>query len=636
MNAFRPRLQHEEGVSERASDSEDEARQMTLFEAAGRARGGVSGTHGPASEERARPLPPTAPAEPHDAPPPADLASPEATLGERIVRAAYRMGVPAGILDAPFRRPEPLRITATVECPALGDRVAGMALRAGHFLVGGARIPLARADFSAAAHHAPLVEQALHGFGWLDDLAACAPASQCEELAERVLRSFLAANPEPDPPAHAGPWHVETAARRLLACLVNAPLILAGGDKAYRAATLEAIDETARWLERHAGKAADRHGAAFAFAALAAAGLLLPHGRPRRLLAETALAEALAGVIGEDGGVLSRSPLAQTELLVALIRLAACYRATRAGPPPCVASAVALLVPPLVGMADAGGAIGSWQGGGRIDGERMARLIAASGVRPRPPREVRGWGYQRLEGAGSVLVCDAAPPPLAAHARFGCASTLAFEFSHQGQPVIVNCGGAALTGGLTPARIEQALRASAAHSTLVLDDANSTATVLGGKLGKGVQAVELDRAPGHLDDGRPATRLEAAHDGYVARFGLTHRRILQLAADGTALAGEDRLEPAGRRGRRGKVGYALRFHLGPLVDLRLGEGAHEAELLLPDGTCWRLRSAGEPLIAEESLWVDGEGRPHETQQLVIEGLASRAGEAFAWQLDRIG
>ncbi len=42
-------------------------------------------------------------------------------------------------------------------------------------------------------------------------------------------------------------------------------------------------------------------------------------------------------------------------------------------------------------------------------------------------------------------------------------------------------------------RIESGLRATAAHSTLVLDDVNSTAVLINGKLGTGVTEVELDR-----------------------------------------------------------------------------------------------------------------------------------------------
>ena len=39
-----------------------------------------------------------------------------------------------------------------------------------------------------------------------------------------------------------------------------------------------------------------------------------------------------------------------------------------------------------------------------------------------------------------------------------------------GNGLFVNCGGAAAAGGLMPLRLEQGLRATAAHSTLVLDD----------------------------------------------------------------------------------------------------------------------------------------------------------------------
>ncbi len=134
---------------------------------------------------------------------------------------------------------------------------------------------------------------------------------------------------------------------------------------------------------------------------------------------------------------------------------------------------------------------------------------------------------------------------------------------------MVNCGGAAFAGGQVPTRIEQGLRATAAHSTLVLGDANSTAVLISGKLGQGVGEVEVDRRTLHTERGASATRLEASHDGYVARFGLVHRRILLLRDDGTELRGEDLLVPAGRKGKRGKVPYALRFHLGAGVEATL-------------------------------------------------------------------
>ena len=572
-------------------------------------------------------------------PPYQPLPRPETTLLERCIRAAFAARVPGSLLSEPFRRPAKPRIVAEVEPPPLGDRVAGMALRAGHFLIGGMRVPIAEADF-AAANLPPVLDGAFHGFTWLADLAAAAPAREAAEIAERITRAWLAANPAPEARARGGAWSIENAARRLLGWLVHAPLVLGDADRGYRASLLEAIEETARWLDRRTARAPDVHAQALAAAALVAAGLLLPPGKPRRLHGEALLVRALDGVADEEGGVRSRSPLAQADLLATLLLLLACYRAGGCEPPAAVPIMLHRLVPPLLTLANADGALGNWQGAGACPAERVAALVQATGARARPlrpsPDEARAWGYQRLASGQSVLVCDAAPPPLARHARCGCASTLAIEFSHGEHALIVNCGGAALAGGLIPARIEQGLRATAAHSTLVLGDANSTAVLIGGTLGEGVSAVDVDRAPVMLDRNRAATRLEAAHDGYRARFGLSHRRILTLTEDGTALLGEDRLEPAARTGRRGKVGFAIRFHLGPLVDPRLAANGHDADLVLPDGSAWRFSSPDAPLAIEESLWADGAGRPHESRQLVIEGLASRGGAAFAWHLRRIG
>jgi len=171
-------------------------------------------------------------------------------------------------------------------------------------------------------------------------------------------------------------------------------------------------------------------------------------------------------------------------------------------------------------------------------------------VRTRPLRDARHWGYQRVNAGRAVLQFDAAPPPLARHARDGCASTLAFEFSHGKERLIVNCGGAAFAGGLIPLRLAQGLRATAAHSTLAIDDFNSTAVLINGKLGTGVSEVEVDRRI-LTGEGAGATRIEASHNGYVGRYGLTHRRILIVRDDGSELRGEDLLVPTGRRASAG-------------------------------------------------------------------------------------
>ena len=506
-----------------------------------------------------------------------------------------------------------------------------MALRAGHFLLHGVKAPIAQLDFSPVAKLTPPFERVVHGFTWLADLSSSGARAQCAPVAERVQAAWLDANPGTGKGAA---WRVENAGLRLLGWLVHAPLLLAGEDKALRGRTLDAIAETARWLDRHVTRADDRQAEVAGWCAITAAGLLLPEGKPRRLYGEAGLIRALGELVGEDGGVLSRSPVGQMQAISLLVDLAACYRAVRRDPPAALDAMLAMLVPPLLSLTHGDGGLGSWQGGAAVPAERLVALVEASGVRARPLREVRGWGYQRIFARPAVLQFDASPPPLARHARHGCASTLAFEFSHGENRLIVNCGGAALAGGQVPVRIETGLRATAAHSTMVLGDANSTAVLINGKLGGGVNEVEIDRRMIQLEKGS-ATRLEGSHDGYAPRFGLLHRRILILRDDGSELRGEDLLVPSGR-GKRGKVPFAIRFHLGPRVELRLAENARTAGLLLPDGSYWQFVSGSEPIEVDESLWVDGAGRPHPVQQLVIQGMASRGGGSFGWLLKKMG
>ncbi|MFM6830195.1 MAG: heparinase II/III family protein, partial [Novosphingobium sp.] len=516
----------------------------------------------------------------------ADFAPPSLGAGDRLVRFAYRLGLPASAIH-PFRKTAKTRLTATVTNPLPGDAAAGKALRAGHFLVHGFKSAIADTAFSGPRLPPPF-ERMVHGFRWLRDLESGGQRQQCAQVAERILGTWITANPKPDgTPA----WDVGNVGHRLLNWMVHAPLVLSGQDRTFRSRVLHTIEETARWLDRHVSKADDRLSEVAGWSALVSAGLIMADGKARRLFAEAGLVRALGELVSDDGGVLSRSPLCQIEAIELIVALRACYEAVRAEPLPQIGTMLNLLVPPLQALLHGDGGLGNWQGAGAIEHEWIDALVKITGVRTRPLRDARQWGYQRATAAKAVLQFDAGPPPVARHARDGCASTLAFEFSHGHDRLIVNCGGAAFACGLIPLRLEQGLRATAAHSTLTIDDFNSTAVLINGRLGSGVSEVEVDRRTLSADGTGPgATRIEASHNGYVGRYGLVHRRILILRDDGSELRGEDLLVPAGRKGKRGMIGVALRFHLGPHIELAASSDGKGVTLALPDGSLWQFRS----------------------------------------------
>uniref|UniRef100_UPI0035C9CD4A heparinase II/III family protein n=1 Tax=uncultured Sphingomonas sp. TaxID=158754 RepID=UPI0035C9CD4A len=354
-------------------------------------------------------------------------------------------------------------------------------------------------------------------------------------------------------------------------------------------------------------------------------------GDARRGAVEAALAKALAASIFNDGGNVARAPTAQVDIIMLLTALREVYVARRLEAPASIDTALATLVPALLGICHADRDLSSWQGGGPIGAEALEQIIAASGVRTRPLRQARDWGYQRLAAGTAVAILDAAPPPIARLVEGGCASTLAFELSDGPNRLVVNCGGARTGIVQLPAALSEGLRTTAAHSTLIVGDSNSTAIHADGTLGRGVAEVELAR-----QESDAGSRIEASHDGYARRFGFLHRRQLVLAADGRELRGEDMLLPATKRRKLSSTGFAIRFHLGLGVQVSPTADGLAALLRLPGGGLWQYRCRGGTLAIEESVWIDAEGRPHATMQLVVSGGSPAGGASVSWAFKRAG
>jgi uncharacterized heparinase superfamily protein len=228
-------------------------------------------------------------------------------------------------------------------------------------------------------------------------------------------------------------------------------------------------------------------------------------------------------------------------------------------------------------------------------------------------------GFQRLAAGQALLLADAgvpAAPGFDAHAHAG---TLSFEFSHGDERLIVNCGAQSSGGDW---RLAQ--RATAAHSTLTVDDTNSSTLMPDGR--------GLIRAPGTVtcrrEEAEGNSWLDMSHDGYQHNFGLIHHRRLFLSADGGDLRGHDRLE--GKGGKR----LAIRFHLHPQVLASLAQDGEAVLLRLPGGAGFRLRSSGAEVSLAESIYLGQPGEMRRTQQIVLSREIKGAGAEVKWALTR--
>lgn len=543
------------------------------------------------------------------------------SLTERLANHFHRLAWRTPLHSLRLRGRYPLKLLGVPVDPIRGDVRAGEAIVAGRIEHRGEGVDLTELDFTNLSVSAALFDH-LHSFAWLRDLGAVSHP-HAAAMAERIVAHWLS--------VHGGTvsqqvWRPDLCAKRVLYWSNYAPLILSSRNLVYRSAVLNGLARQARHLDRSAEKAPRGLQRVIAWTGVIASGLLIPGGEGRRLHGEDGLRRALESAMSADGGMLDRSPLSQLELVEGLSELMAVYTMRRIEPSGEIMAALGRAVPALLGISHGDGGLSSWQGIVPIAAARVEAAVKAAQIRTRPLRQAADWGYQRMTGGQTRVIVDAAPPPVQRLARGGSASTLAFELSDGPHRLIVNCGGPGGGSADFPAGLADALRATAAHSTLIVADTNSTATYPDGSLGRGVYEVACDRA--ETDAG---SRLEVSHDGYVRRFGFLHKRQLQLSANGRELAGEDLLLPVGRRVRmRSAQPVAVRFHLAPDVEVTQTADGLGAVLRIDGGPLWQFRCKGGTLGVDDSLWVDEGGWPRNSRQLVIAAETPAGGASISW------
>ena len=244
-------------------------------------------------------------------------------------------------------------------------------------------------------------------------------------------------------------------------------------------------------------------------------------------------------------------------------------------------------------------------------------VLTQSGRGGRGPSALNEGGFHRLAAGRSVVIVDCGVPPPPGLDRFAHAGTLSMEVSIGRDRLIVNCG----TIPAGPPEWHDAARATAAHSTLVIADTNSSELKPHG-LGRRPVVVEAQR-----QEANGAHWLEASHDGWKPAFGAVHRRRLYVAESGEDIRGEDVIEAASPQP------FTLRFHLHPDVQASLQQDGETVLMRLRSGSGWRLLADGARMALEESIYLGGP-EPRRSEQVVLTGYADGP-QQVKWAITKV-
>ncbi|MBM9593674.1 heparinase II/III family protein [Roseitranquillus sediminis] len=517
---------------------------------------------------------------------------------------------------------------------SIGSVARGRDLLAGHFLFAGYLVESPGVIPWDITPPGPAFAAELHGFGWLDDLAAVAEP-EADALARDWTEAWLVRYG-----AGRGPgWSAPLTGRRVLRWLHHAELLLDPEYAGLRARLMRALGRQTLFLARRWQAAPPGLPRIEALSGLVHAALAMSGRAERVAPATAALDRECQAQIGSDGGIATRNPEELLEIFTLLTWSADTLVRTGRRPGAPLLAAIARIAPTLRSLRHADGGLARYHGGDRGAPGRLDLALFTSGVRHRPPEGDAAMGYARLRQGRTSVIADVAVPPIGAAASTAHASTLAFELTSGRRPLIVNCGSGESFGD----RWRRAGRATASHSTLAVEGYSSSRFG-----GTGRKADLLVDAPRDVrlerEEGEQAEVLVASHDGYVGTHGLVHVRELELAWDGRRLRGEDTLVAldSGNRKlfdrmmrREGGVRFAARFHLHPDVDAELDLGGKAVSLALPSGEVWvfRLLEGTAHLSLENSVYLEkGRRQPRATRQIALFSSAREYATRLAWSL----
>jgi uncharacterized heparinase superfamily protein len=454
----------------------------------------------------------------------------------------------------------------------------------------------------------------INAFEWLDHLRACGgPAAR--QLARQLTQQWLEENPTYDSFA----WRGDILADRLRRILLNQGFLEIQSDALFRSALLYSLNRQATHLARALPDGLAGSALLKAAIALMIAGVMLPQGdgwlqRGRKIFAQEIGRQMLA-----DGGHVERSPGVMLDLLQHFLDLRHVLTLARQPLPDHLQVAIENIASVVYMMCHGDGKLALFNDTSEESPELLGQALSRVGDRLRDLSQLPLTGYQRLKAGKTLVLMDCGAPPrhgLDDHAHAG---TLAFEMSHGTHRIIVNCGAAHL-GADDWRRVQ---RTTAAHSTLVVDDTNSSML-----LDHGGMALRPTVVTSRREETEGQIWLDTSHNGYDESYGLIHRRRLFLAADGNELMGEDTLNGSGGNA------FTLRFHLHPQVQASITQNGQAALLKLPGGGGWRMRVQGGDIALAESIYMGQRGQVRRSQQLVVLGLIESDATQIKWALQK--
>ena len=235
-------------------------------------------------------------------------------------------------------------------------------------------------------------------------------------------------------------------------------------------------------------------------------------------------------------------------------------------------------------------------------------------------------GYVALNNKKTSLIMDVGSSPDKKFSSNYQAGTLSFEIISNGKKLICNSGYFQNHNH----QLNELSKASAIHSTLILDDRSSCKFNKikndSSKISNGLKVLKKN-----IVFEKNYWKINAAHDGYLKQYGIIHEREIEFYPELIKFIGHDKIIS---RNRIINLKFEIRFHLEPNVKIMKTQDNKSIFIDL-NGEGWKFNSDNNNINIDNGLYFGRKDSFVDNQNIVISGMTNNENQTIKWEIIKI-
>ena len=235
-------------------------------------------------------------------------------------------------------------------------------------------------------------------------------------------------------------------------------------------------------------------------------------------------------------------------------------------------------------------------------------------------------GYVVLNNKKISLIMDVGSSPDKKFSSNYQAGALSFEIISNGKKLICNSGYFQNYNH----RLNKLSKSSAIHSTLILDD-RSSCRFNETKNESSMISQGLKILKKNIVFEKNYWKINAAHDGYLKKYGVTHEREVEFYPEQMKFIGHDKITS---KNKIKNLKFEIRFHLEP--DIKIMKTQDNKSILIDlAGEGWKFNSENSTMNIDDGLYFGKKDSIVDNQNIVISGMTNDENQTIKWEIKKI-